>query len=45
MHDAFYLAGTIAISLVVGILINTLLKGKFKKLTREETEQKSFHQK
>ena len=45
MNDAFYLAGTIAICLVLGILINKILKGNFKKSTREEIEKKLFHKK
>ena len=43
MNDVLYLAGTIGICLGLGVLINKLLKGKFKKDTREETEQKLFH--
>ncbi len=42
MNLTIYIICTIVFSIVIAVLIAYLLKGKIKKLTREEIEEKQF---
>ena len=42
MNLTIYIICTIVFSVFIAVLINYLLKGKIKKLTREEIEEKQF---
>ncbi len=42
MTNTIYILAIIVISLLLFLLISKLLKGRFKKYSREETEEKLF---